>query len=126
MPIELTIYHPDRLLIGRATGELSITDFVKFALEIRRADIVHYRKIIDVIDAHPAFTEQELRALVLAIREVQIGNRRRGALAFVADPTRGKFAKLFASLDIDGRPASVFRSIHDARRWISDNPSEPG
>ncbi len=121
MPIQLTIYHPDRLIIGRATGDMSFAEFVEFGREIQKAGLVHYRKIVDVIDARPAFSEQEFLTMVQMAREAQ-SDRRRGALAFVADPQRGGFAKIFASLDIDGRPARVFRSIHDARRWIADNP----
>lgn len=121
MPIQLTIYHPDRLVIGRATGNMSFAEFVDFGREIQKAGLVHYRKIVDVIDARPAFTEQEFVTMVQLAREVR-ADRRRGALAFVADPMRGEFAKLFASLDVDGRPAQVFRSIHDARKWIAENP----
>lgn len=125
MPIQLTIYHPDRLVIGRATGDMSFAEFVEFGREIQNAGLVHYRKIVDVIDARPAFSEQEFLTMVQLAREVR-ADRRRGALAFVADPKRGEFAKLFASLDVDGRPARVFRSIHDARRWIAENPPAEG
>ncbi len=123
MPIRTTIYHPDRLVIGVATGDMSLAEFAKFGLEIQASGIVHYRKIVDVIDARPAFSEQELLALAKLVREAQF-DRRRGAIAFVADPHRGQFAKLFASLDIDGRPARVFKSIHDAKKWIAENPPE--
>ena len=123
MPIELTIYHPDRLVIGRASGPLGFQDFVDFGRKIQNADLVHYRKLVDVIDAHPNFTEQELLMMVQLVREVQT-DRRRGVLAFVADPQRGQFAKVFAALSGGERPAQVFRSIHDARKWIAENPPE--
>lgn len=123
MPIQLTIYHPDRLVIGRATGDMALAEFVSFGREIEKAGLAHYRKIIDVLDARPAFTEQEFLSLVLLVREARV-DRRRGALAFVADPNRGQFAKLFASVDVDGRPAKVFRSIHDARKWLTENPPD--
>jgi len=34
--------------------------------------------------------------------------------------SRGEFARIFADLDIDGRPARVFSTIHEARRWLTD------
>ena len=123
MPIQLTIYQPDRLVIGRATGDITIADLVNWAREIQNAGVVQYRKIVDVIDARPVFTEQELLTFVQLVREARF-DKRRGALAFVADPQRGEFAKLFASLDVDGRPARIFRSIHDARKWLTENPPE--
>lgn len=111
------------MLIGIATGDVTLSEFVKFGLEIRASGLVHYRKIIDVLDARPAFSEQELLAIAKLVREAQF-DRKRGAVAFVADPERGQFARIFANLDIDGRPAQVFRSIHDARKWIAEHPAE--
>jgi hypothetical protein len=121
MSVRTTFYHPDRLVIGIFEGEMHLSDFIEFALEIQKNNLIHYRKIVNVIDAHPRFTEQELRALVQMIREAPT-DRPRGAVAFVADAERGEFAHLFASLEVDGRPARVFRSIHDARRWLTEMP----
>jgi hypothetical protein len=121
MPVRTTFYHPDRLVIGLFEGEMQLSDFVEFALEIQKNNLIHYRKILNVIDAHPGFTEQELRALVKMIREAPT-DKPRGAVAFVANPERGEFAHLFASLEVDGRPARVFRSIHDARKWLTEIP----
>jgi hypothetical protein len=121
MSVRTTFYHPDRLVIGIFEGEMQLSDFVEFALEIQKNNLIHYRKIVNVIDAHPRFTEQELRALVQMIREAPT-DKPRGAVAFVADAERGEFAHLFASLEVDGRPARVFRSIHDARKWLTEVP----
>ena len=121
MSVRIAFYHPDRLVIGLFEGQMQLSDFVEFALEIQKNDLIHYRKILNVIDAHPGFTEQELRALVRLIREAPT-DKPRGAVAFVADPERGEFANLFASLEVDGRPARVFRSIHDARKWLTEMP----
>lgn len=121
MPVRTTFYHPDRLVIGLFEGEMQLSDFVEFALEIQKNNLIHYRKILNVIDAHPGFSEQELRALVKMIREAPT-DKPRGAVAFVANPERGEFAYLFASLEVDGRPARVFRSIHDARKWLTEIP----
>ena len=121
MSVRTTFYHPDRLVIGLFEGEMQLSDFIEFALEIQKNDLIHYRKILNVIDAHPGFTEKELRALVHMIREAPT-DKPRGAVAFVANPERGEFANLFASLEVDGRPARVFRSIHDARKWLTEMP----
>ena len=124
MPVQLTIYHPDRLVIGRASGDLSFAEIVEFGREIQNAGLVHYRKILDVIDAKPTFTIEQFAMMIQIARAVQT-DKKRGALAIVADPMRGQFARLFAEIDVDGRPAQVFRSLHDARKWIAENPPEP-
>jgi len=123
MPIRQTIYHPDRLVTGIASGEIALVEFVAFAKSIADAGLTHYRKILDVIDARPAFTEQEMKALAQVIRQYPVPGKR-GALAFVVGADNGAFAKLFANIEIAGRPAQTFRSIHDARQWLADNPTE--
>ena len=120
MPIRHTVYHPDRLIVGVASGDTTLMEFAKFTREIERAGLLHYRKIIDVANSRPVFSQQELRALAQFVRETRC-ERKRGALAIVADPQRSEFARIFSGIDIDKRPAKVFTSIHDARKWISEN-----
>jgi hypothetical protein len=100
---------------------MTLADFVGFAREIQKANLIHYRKIVDVIDAIPKFTELELRALVQVIREAPT-DRPRGAIAFVANPDRGEFARMFSGLEVQGRPARVFRNLREAREWIATTP----
>lgn len=123
MPIRQTIYHPDRVIIGVATGEVTLVDIVGFARAIAEAGLTHYRKILDVVEAKPAFTAEELKAFAQYARDYPIPGKR-GAIAFVIGPGRGAFAELFANIEIAGRPAQLFRSIHDARKWIAANPPE--
>jgi hypothetical protein len=109
--------------MGVATGDMTPQDFVEFGLEIQKAGVVHYRKLIDVVNARPAFSKDELLALGQYIRQAT-SDHKRGALAFVIDPYRGEFAMMFSEMDAANRPARVFRSIHDARKWLADNPPE--
>lgn len=123
MPIRQTIYHPDRVIFGVATGEVTLVDIVGFARAIAEAGLPHYRKILDVVEARPAFTEAELKAFAQYVREYPVQGKR-GAIAFVVGPGPSEFTKLFASIDVAGRPAQLFRNIHDARKWIAANPPE--
>jgi hypothetical protein len=118
MPIRVTIDHFNRVVIGVGDGVLSIPDLVSFGLEVLQAKVVHYGKIIDVAASEPAFTRTELMAFAQVVRETR-PDAQRGPLALVVDPKRGELAKLFTGLDMEGRPGQVFRSIHDARRWIT-------
>lgn len=118
MPIRVTIDHFNRVVIGVGDGVLTIPDLVAYGLEVLQAKVVHYGKIIDVAGSEPAFTRAELLAFAQVLRETQAGSPR-GPLALVVDPKRGELAKLFTGLDMEGRPGEIFRSIHDARRWLA-------
>jgi hypothetical protein len=119
MPIQTTIDHFNRLVVGVAQGTLVLPDLVAFGLEVLRAGVVPYGKIIDVAAATPGFSREELLAFAKVVRETQT-DAPRGPLAFVVDPKRGDMARLFADVEIAGRPANLFRTIHAARRWMNE------
>ena len=123
MPIRLTIFHLDRLIMGVATDQVTLFDLVGFFREIAQSNTLHYRKLIDVTAAVPALSREELAAFGERVRQAR-SDKPRGALAIVADSTRGEFARFFTDLrgGTDAPPTKVFRSIHDARRWLSAQP----
>jgi hypothetical protein len=118
VPIRLTIDHLNRVVVGVGEGVLTIEDLVTFGLEVLKAKVLPYGKIIDVATCQPGFTEGELRAFAQIARE-KVGTTQRGPLALVVDPTRGEMAKFFTNLDLEGRPANVFRSLREARQWMT-------
>ena len=118
MPIRVTIDDFNRVVVGVGDGVLTIPDLVAYGLEVLHANVVHYGKIIDVAGSRPDFTRAELLAFAQVVRETR-SDTPRGPLALVIDPKRGDLAKIFIGLDMGGRRAEVFRSIHDARRWLS-------
>ena len=118
MPIRVTIDHFNRVVIGVGDGVLTIQDLVAYGLEILKAKVVHYGKIIDVTACEPGFTVIELTAFVQIVRE-QAAGQPRGPLALVIDPQRGEMARMFAGFDVDGRPANTFRSLREARVWLA-------
>lgn len=118
MPIRVTIDPYNRIVIGVGDGVLTISDLVSFGLEVLQANVVHYGKIIDVAGSEPAFTKTELSAFAQVVRETR-PDVHRGPLALVVDPKRGELAKIFVGFEMGGRRAQVFRSIHDARRWLA-------
>jgi hypothetical protein len=118
MPIEQTIHSLDRLIMGVASGVLTLADLAEFTQDLVQARLMHYRKLIDVSRSTPGFSKKELTALAQVLRSIHI-DQPRGPIALVADPHRGEFALLFAALNIEGRPCKVFRNIHEARTWLS-------
>lgn len=123
MPIDMTIDHPNRLVLGVARGVLTLTDMAGFTRDVVAAGLMHYRKLVDVIGAEAGFTEREVAALVQVLRELPVSSKR-GPLAMVADPERGDIARMFVDLQVDGRLARVFRSVHDAKRWLAEQRVE--
>lgn len=123
MPIRITIDHFNRIVIGVGDGVLTIPDLVAYGLEVLQAKVVHYGKIIDVAGSEPNFTSTELSAFAQVVRETR-ADAPRGPLALVVDPKRGELARIFIGFEMGSRRAQVFRSIHDARRWLTAQAKE--
>lgn len=123
MPIRLTIFHLDRLIMGVATDKVTLFDLVGFFREIAESNTLHYRKLFDVTAAEPALSREELAAFGERVRQAR-SDKPRGALAIVADSARGEFARFFTELrsGTDAPSTKVFRSIHDARSWLAAQP----
>ncbi len=120
MPFKLDIFAPDRIVVGVARGDISATDLVGFVQEMISAGVLHYRKIIDITSATSSIGKDELSALAERLRTTP-GLRPRGPRALVAAHKRGDLARLFMSMTSDERPGEVFRSSHEARRWLLES-----
>jgi hypothetical protein len=122
MPIQLEVFHPDRILVGIGRGNITLQEYGEFVAELVKANIMHYRKIIDATGADSATIDQDV---LLAFDEQMRGfskGRPRGPLALVVDRKRGDLARTFKALASPDRPVEVFGSIHDARRWLRTQP----
>ncbi|HLG47584.1 MAG TPA: hypothetical protein VKY24_15170 [Reyranella sp.] len=122
MPIQLEIFHPDRILIGVGRGNVTLKEYGEFVAEVVKANIMHYRKIIDATGADSATIDRDvLLAFDEQMRNFSKG-RKRGPLALVVDRKRGDLARTFKALASSDRPVEVFGSIHDARKWLREQP----
>lgn len=122
MPIQLEIFHPDRILIGIGRGHVTLQEYGEFVAEVVKANVMHYRKIIDATGAESATIDKDvLLAFDEQFRNFSKG-RRRGPLALVVDRKRGDLARTFKVLASPDRPVEVFGSIHDARKWLREQP----
>jgi len=114
MPIHLEVYHPDRIVVGVARGEVTLVEFGGFVRDLAHGGVMHYRKIIDVTGAKSSSVgKDELLAADAQLRALN-NSRPRGPLAIVADPGRGELAQTFKALAADDRPVEVFRSLREA------------
>jgi hypothetical protein len=122
MPFRIDTFHLDRIVIGVARGDLTVPDLQAFYDHLIQTRILHYRKILDVAGARSTMRQQDLAQFAASLKgKLSLKGQPSGGIAIVADPTRADLAVLFARMTSDERPAQVFRSIHDARRWLQEN-----
>ena len=120
MPFKVDIFSPDRMVVAVARGEISLADLMMLVKELVDSGTLSYRKIIDITSATSAIGKDELEGVAERLRSVPV-LKPRGPLALVADGNRGELARLFMSLTLGERPVQVFRSIHEARKWLLAN-----
>ena len=120
MPIRLTVYAPDRLVIGVAADTITVADLADFVRQVGEGALHRFRKIIDITGARPEITPEELAKFSEGLREA-LKDTPRGAMAIVAHDQTSELARLFSDVTGGGRPVDVFRSIHEARKWLNTN-----
>ena len=120
MPLRLDVFAPDRLVIGVATDRITLADLVDFLRQIQEGQLHRFRKIIDIANAQPDITQEELAKFSEGLR-VTLKDTPRGALAIVASEKFDPLARLFSGVTGEERPANVFHSIHEARKWLNTN-----
>ena len=120
MPFQIDIFPFDQIVVVVGRGEITVIDLAGLAKEMIDKGVLPYRKIIDITSATSKIGRDELAVIAERLRTVPV-QRPRGPLAIVADHTRGELARLFMSMTSDERPVQVFRSIHEARKWLLAN-----
>jgi hypothetical protein len=121
VPIQVEIFHFDRLVVGIGRGVVTLPEYGKFIADLIQQGLIHYRKIIDVtsVDSSP-ITKELLLAFDARLKEYNTTPR--GPLAIVAHRDRGEVALAFKAITSRGRPIEIFRTIHDARAWLARQP----
>jgi hypothetical protein len=97
-----------------------VTDLADFQRQLTEGELHRFRKIIDISGARPDITPEELAQFGEGLR-LSLKDTPRGAMAIVTGDQTGELARLFTGVTGDGRPVDVFRSIHEARKWLNTN-----
>jgi hypothetical protein len=121
VPIQVEIFHFDRLVVGIGRGVVTLAEYGKFVTDLIQQGLMHYRKIIDVtsVDSSP-ITEEILLAFDARLKEYN--KTPRGPLAVVARRDRNEIALAFKAITSRDRPIEIFRGIHEARAWLARQP----
>ncbi|HZQ00301.1 MAG TPA: hypothetical protein VFB13_12225 [Reyranella sp.] len=118
MPVRCDIYHPGRIAIGVSEGVVSLRDLENFLDQLEKAGAIHYQKIFDASFGTVALNEADWTILAAEVG-AYMDKRALGPLAVVAvSGSDGRLAERLAGLKSGNRPAKIFRSIRDARRWL--------
>jgi hypothetical protein len=120
MPIHVRISHHDRLVVAVAHGTITGEELLNAVRQAVEQGALHYRKIIDVAAANSDADMERLKQLLVLARNSPQGAQR-GPVAFVVDSKRGDTVRELAALTEEGeRPARVFTSLHEARKWLDE------
>lgn len=121
MTLRFQIHHLERLVVGVAEGALTLKDLIHFSLEIDKNNAGPYAKLVDVVGGTALLSEADMQAFRERIHALP-KERGHGPLALVTNDEHGPLARLFAEITSQERPVKVFKSIHEARKWLHANP----
>ena len=116
MPIHLEISRLQRTVVIVARGAVTPEDIRQTMQELVDKNVRPFGKIIDIFNATSDIDLAQIRHIAGMLRGRP--EETRGPVAFVINPERGEFADAFAMATEGERPLKLFRSIHDARRWV--------
>jgi len=122
MPVQWTISHSSRLVIAVARDDVTVADIEQYFVGVTAEGGMSYRKIFEITHTPAALSEENLQALGARVMYyAQHGQI--GPLAIVA-ATDESYAQatIFAEAAKVSRPLAIFREIHEARRWLDEQP----
>jgi hypothetical protein len=124
MPVRYTIDHDRRYVEARAEGEAGLEDFEDFLDAIVVQGALPYRKLIDSRGAVGTLSDHDIMMLGARMSAYTSGLGRRGAIAFiVATPAPSSIPTRVINLAPADRPARVFLSEDEARKWLAEQPA---
>ncbi len=126
MPVEWTISHRLRLVVGVSKGEIRPQDMIDFLERVDAEGARPYAKIFSVDDLRVVYSDESVRGLANLVRRREEQSRV-GPIAIVASGDDAwRQARLFADVARLVRPIAVFREWHEARRWVDQQAGSAG
>jgi hypothetical protein len=120
MAVSWQIVHPDRLVIARGEGLISLQDVERYLDAVVVADALPYAKIFDLGTGNWTLTDTDMLVLGARIRAYP-ALAKFGPLAIVAaSDKQNQQAQMFAALADVERPLQIFRTEEFARKWLAE------
>jgi len=122
MPVHWTISHPARLVVAVTRDDVTVADIEQYFAGVTVEGGMSYRKIFEITRTPRALSDENLQALGARVMYyAQHGQIGPIAIVAASDESYGQ-AKTFAEAATVNRPLSIFREIHEARRWLDAQP----
>ena len=122
MPIYMEISPLHRLVTIVARGAISGEEIKGTVQKLADAGVRRFGKIVEIAGASADLTPEQIAGLAQILRRDPAA---RGPIAFVVGGRNPHFANLFAAETAQEGPVQIFRSIHDARRWMATLQQAP-
>jgi hypothetical protein len=122
MPIHIDFFHPARLAVVVARGVVTGEDISEGIRQMLASGAMHYRKLVDISSPSSPMSEEDIERIAIFMRS-QPNAASRGPVAFLIGPGRAADqAVRFAKMTEGERPVKVFHSLHEARKWLEQQP----
>jgi hypothetical protein len=125
MPIYVSVYHLDKMIVGKTEGQVTLTDLDGYFDAIVKARAVGYRKIFDATSGTSVLTPDEIETFRRSLKAFVA--ERRGKIGPFAVITGGQrnngLAGICQAVFSADRPMAVFDDIHAARAWLEERHS---
>jgi len=122
MPIYVSVYHLDKIVVGRTDGQVTLADLEGYLDTIAKARAVGYRKIFDSTSGTSALPPRDLEIFRQRLKE--FGEQHKGKVGPFAVVTGGerhnRLASVCQTAATADRPMRVFDDIHSARAWLDE------
>src|SRR5262245_51102312 len=120
MPIYVSVYHLDKMIIGKTEGEVTLADVEGYLADIVKAKAVSYRKIFDATSGTSVLSPEDVSTLRVMLARFMQKRSNVGPFAVVTGGNReGRMANICQTASTLDRPMRVFSDIHSARRWLN-------
>lgn len=122
MPIHIDFFHPGRLIVVVVRGVVTNDEIAAAMRQFLESGALHYRKLLDISSPSNPMSIEDIERTAALLRSAPHAASR-GPLAFVISPGRGaENAERFVAMTEGERPVKVFHSLHEARKWLEQQP----
>ena len=111
------------MVVGVGVGTVTLKDLIQFARDVAENGAMNYRRILDLMSCTTLIGEADVVAYRDHVRELPVDRRPSGLTALVSSEKNAVLSQLFTDTIGSDRPAQVFASIHDARKWLGQYSS---
>ena len=107
------------MVVGVGEGTVTLKDFIGFAFDVAENRAITYRRILDLMSCTTVLSEADVVAYRDHVRELPVERRPAGLTALVSSEQNAALSRMFTDTIGTDRPAKVFASIHEARKWFA-------